>query len=206
MEIKRSVACPLAHYIPYVLKPIEGDIDNMLLILEPEVLKKYDVWHYNPSGFSEHRDSFYDKGIGKYWSEEHQGYLISKYKTGHHSVRWVLDSGAMLWHDNPPTNLFQGFTINRYGKGYCLIPPHGHIHEGVKYYYYAWWQAKNNWWFFRKEFQRDFFIQHGAIFNILQCIQESNAKEKIEYTDNGKPFRDLSEYGIVDDMEGMTIN
>lgn len=159
---------PNQHYKKFILKPIEGDDNNLLLLIDEETRSHYDIEQNNYGAyFWSQRDINYEGGIGKYWSVENQGYLISKHKEGVHSIRWVLDAGAMLWHDNPPINLFEGFTICRYRKGYCLIPTPGHPEEGIKYYYHSWWQKCNKWWFFRTEPQRNFFINHGASFSMF---------------------------------------
>lgn len=139
--------------------------------------KDRQVWSKNPDFFDD-INNIYDENVAlnnwyiwdqSYggtpgWNADLNGYQIEDIP-GPFGLKWIQDAGALRWHYNPPENLFEGFIIERYGKGYSLKPPQGHRDIGVKYYYHAWWQTKNKQWFLKKEF-RDFFIKYGATFNL----------------------------------------
>ena len=62
---------------------------------------------------------------------------------------------------NNQVSLFENFKLQKYGKGYLLVPEKNHQDWGEKYYYNGWWFSKLNGWFFKKEWKQ-FLIENGA--------------------------------------------
>ena len=62
-------------------------------------------------------------------------------------------------------NLFDGMTLEEYGRGYLLKPPSDHPDFGTKYYHDAWWRADLQGWFLKQKYL-DYFLNNGALWNL----------------------------------------
>ena len=80
----------------------------------------------------------------------------------------ALASGATYWRFDISPNQFEGYTIERYKRGYKLTGTDEFGRLYMPYFYNAWlldYDKAPNVWFLRKE-NRDFFIKHGASFKM----------------------------------------
>ena len=61
-----------------------------------------------------------------------------------------------------PKQLFKDMKLEKYGKGYLLIPKKSHPDWGEKYYHEGWWMSSQEAWFFKKEWH-NFLMVNGAV-------------------------------------------
>tara|TARA_B100000674_G_C37932484_1_gene958661 strand:+ start:192 stop:1508 length:1317 start_codon:yes stop_codon:yes gene_type:complete len=67
--------------------------------------------------------------------------------------------------DGEEPQIFGGMTLEEYGKGFLLRPPHDHPDCGTKYYHNAWWRADLGAWFMKEE-HLDYFLDNGALWKL----------------------------------------
>jgi hypothetical protein len=109
-----------------------------------------------------------------------KGYLIVPHKDHadwgtkyYHNGWWMPKHNAWFFKKNDveellvesekniDKKLFEGFKLQKYGKGYLLIVDKKHPDWGEKYYYNGWWLTKQNGWFFKKEW-KSFLVENGV--------------------------------------------
>ena len=80
-----------------------------------------------------------------------------------------------------PKQLFKDMTLEKYGKGYLLIPKKSHSDWGEKYYHEGWWMNSQNAWFFKKEWH-NYLMVNGAI------SMDDNESTLSDYSDDYQEF------------------
>ena len=94
-----------------------------------------------------------------WWFPKLNGWFFKKeWKT------FLIDNGATMnkeSYEEDNTEMFHGFKLQKYGKGYLMTVDNEHPDWGKKYYFGGWWFPKQNGWFFKKEFV-SFLKDNGA--------------------------------------------
>lgn len=62
---------------------------------------------------------------------------------------------------SPSSTQFTDMVVEKYGRGYLLVPSGRHQDEGVKNYFGGWWMPKFDSWFFKSQYL-DVLLSHGA--------------------------------------------
>jgi hypothetical protein len=81
--------------------------------------------------------------------------------------------------------------LEKYGKGFLLVPNKQNKDWGTKYYHNGWWMPKHNAWFFKKEYE-DFLLENGASNKLkkISCLKKEmktkSSKKKYNETFNFK--------------------
>ena len=87
-------------------------------------------------------------------------------------------------------HLFDGMTLEEYGKGYILRPPANHPDCGIKYYHDAWWRADLGAWFLKEKYL-DYFLDNGALWKLDDERIDELLGSILEEEDDEKLFHDM---------------
>merc|ERR1711871_447752 len=94
----------------------------------------------------------------------------------------------------------QKCVLEKYGKGFLLVPDKKNKDWGTKYYHNGWWMPKHNAWFFKKEY-KDFLLENGAYTKLKKksCVKSENKKNgKLNFKPHGRGFLLVPEEGHPD--------
>jgi len=142
-----------------------------------------------------------------YYGEKyfHNGWWVNKHGAWFFKAQyedWLIEHGAQFEVDETEFTIdddhndnvdISNMTLERFGKGYLLIPDEDSPHWGEKYFLNGWWNTRQRAWFFKEEHydslvammnvQTDEFVEDEEDGEVTEVQQVSNDPITIEVSE-----------------------
>tara|TARA_Y100000385_G_scaffold218810_1_gene228177 strand:- start:4304 stop:5446 length:1143 start_codon:yes stop_codon:yes gene_type:complete len=115
-----------------------------------------------------------------YWNKSYNCWFGSK-----NCIDNLICNGAQWYskknNSNYPKQSFNNMTLEKYGKGYLLIPKKNNSNYGIKYFEGGWWMNTKSAWFF-KDSEFDRLIINGAEYKYENKNSKYSYDKKVQFS------------------------